>query len=174
MPQCHKAFTDYPIDGATGVIEVAMLAYDRNKYVTVQYGNTIEEVKSGYLYLDAGLKQPYGARRLYALPLEVDGTVPTRRQAHAELMGRRRRHQTKYVLWVGEVRHQYRHLHEALRHFGRACDEHNCVLMRNKDNGRTWSSECFVESEDGGLVIPVTGRKRTSLFRTRHRRIGGF
>jgi hypothetical protein len=32
------------------IVEVELVAYDQNKYVTVRYGGELYEIKSGYLY----------------------------------------------------------------------------------------------------------------------------
>lgn len=170
----RTAFTDYPLNGSTGVIEVTVLAYDRNKYVTVRHGETLESVKSGYLYRDVQLRHWFGESWLYALPEEVGGPVPTRKAVHAELRAIRRRHRTTYTLWVGDKKHPYGTLKAALRHFGRVFRDQDCALSRQQEVRHSWRQDSIVESEGGGLVIPVWGRKKTSIFRSRHRRIAGF
>lgn len=167
-----KVYTDYTINGSTGIIQVEALSYDRNKYVTVRYGNIIDEIKSGYLYLDPGLQHFIGQRRLYALPMEPGEKPRTRRQVHAELMINRRRHKTTYVLYLGEEKYVHDQLGDALRHFGRVFRQRDCWLMKKSETKNCWSSEAVVESENGELIIPVRcGRASIAIFHTRHYRV---
>lgn len=168
------AYTDYPVNGSTGVIKVEMLAYDRDKYVTVRHGDNIEEVKTGYLFQDDKLQQFFNMTHFCSLPSELNESKPTRRQVCAEVMAHRRRHHTTYTLWIGKNIQTYRNLHQALRHFGRVFREQDCALFRSRAIGRTWSSESFVESEGGVLVIPVRAGTMRGLLSAHHRRIGRF
>lgn len=166
------AYTDYPVGAHTGTIKVELLAYDRDKYVTVRAGTDVEDVKTGYLFQDKDLKRHLSVITLYSLPSEEGKPVPTRLKAHAEMMKHRRRHKTRYSLWVGDKRFEYSNLHDALRHFGRERKQVNCVLFRDRFRSRRSIYEMMVESENGLLCIPVWNTKPMGIFRQRHKRIG--
>ena len=72
-----KAYTDYPIADASGVVEVKVLAYDRNKYATVRLGEHVTDVKSGYLFRDRDLSKPLKTLALHQLPVSCDHSLDT-------------------------------------------------------------------------------------------------
>lgn len=174
MGRQSTAFTEYPLQNSQGVIAVDLLAYDRNKYVTVGVGSATEEVKAGYLFCDEALKKRVSDRQLYALPQKLGGASPTRLEVHKELKAIRRRHVTLYIVWVGNSRCEYRSLHAALRHFGRMCQKEDCEVMRQRFRKFSSVSDSIITSEGGSLVVPVYGPQHKTAFRSRHARIGGF
>ena len=167
----HTAYTDYPIEGNpdSKVIEVELLAYDRNKYVTVRRGDVTESVKSGYLYRDPAQARWIGRMVLALLPKEEGEKPPTRREIAAERK-ERRDCRTTYVLWVAKVRHPYATLAAVMRHFARSYATADCVLMRFQCRGYSSTTECVLEAENGHLVIPSYGRERPCFKNNHHYR----
>lgn len=162
-------FTDYPIEGNPDsvVIEVEVLAYDRNKYVIVRRGDVVEEIKSGYLLSDAGLTKHFGRKFFYSLPQAVGGRWPTRREIHAEYAQHRVR-TTTYTLWVGNAKHKYATLDAALRHFARVWRSGDCAVDRKQARGFGLVMDTLIESEGGHLVIPSYGKDRPSFKNGHH------
>lgn len=80
-------FTDYPVVGNPDGkrVPVQLLAYDRNKYVTVSYNGHTDKVKSGYITDAEGKPTPGYKNTLYELPYEVGGPAVPRREAVAAL-----------------------------------------------------------------------------------------
>lgn len=163
-----RAYTDYPLPGNPDahVVEVLVLAYDRNKYATVRYEGETDSVKCGYLFQNEALTRPIPALAWHLLPTEVDGPRVTRRQAHGALKAQRRAKETRYVLWVEAERHNYRTLREALRHFKRVTGD--CQLNRNTTRGRCSSFGPVLSREDGQLFI--SARRGRHFIKKRHLR----
>lgn len=162
-----KAFTDYPIEGHTGIIEVEVLAFDRNKYATVRIGDIVEDVKRCYLCRDPALTRPLDLVRLYQLPQEVGEPAEPRAQVFRTLKHERRR-RTDYILWVGDTRHAYKTLDAALRHMARVSRTETCLLRRCRSMNYGFSSEGLVENGPEGYFI-MTGTKRSrNSIKTRH------
>jgi hypothetical protein len=164
------AFTDYPLDECVGalMVEVEMLAYDRDKYVTVRYGEQVTSIKRCYLYLAPDMEKLVTRKQLYRLPLEVDGSMRTRRQVHHEMMLDRRRKKTTYDLFIDDqFCGVYTTLHEALRQFGMHYKQMNCLLRKTHSRGFDSIALSVVESEDGQLFIP-TYRQRHTFFKMKH------
>ncbi len=167
-----KYYTDYPINGVDGVKEVEVLAYDRNKYVTVLFQGKTTAIKAGYLMQDEALTKPVLRRQLLALPAEEGGSVPSRREIHAELKQMRRQHRTSYTLLVGDEAHEYRSLKESLAHFGRVYRDADCTLIRYRARKYRWGSEPFVASEGGQLIILLDSG--APYFKAHHRRLANL
>ena len=168
-PRTLRAFTDYPIAGSAGVVEIEVLAYDRDKYANVRLlsdPNATESVKSGYIFLDAALTQRPGMVRLYGLPTEMGEPGYNRRQVHATLKTEHKR-KTEYNLWVGETRHTYATLREALRHLARVYRTHDCGLCRTRKEGYSWVSMPLLDVETGLFDISMN-RKGRAVFKVRH------
>lgn len=94
-----QLFTDYPLLSAEnpGIFPVTALAYDCNKYVTVQFAGHTYEVKSGYLYKDLALTKRVSSRDVYRLPYEIGGPRKTERQV-AHHFSRKNRRTTQYFV----------------------------------------------------------------------------
>lgn len=167
-----KFYTDYPINGTDGVKEVEVLAYDRNKYVTVRFQGKTTAIKAGYLRQDEALTNPVLRRQLRVLPVKEDGSVPTRREIHAELKQMRRQHRTAYTLLVGDDAYEYRSLKESLAHFGRVYQGADCTLIRYRARKYRWGSVPFVASEDGQLIILLDSH--APYFKAHHRRLANI
>lgn len=70
-----KAWTDYPLsnkpDHYPEFVEVEVLAYDRNKYVVVEYDGRQHTIKAGYLYSTKSANAEDLEKELAALPESV-------------------------------------------------------------------------------------------------------
>lgn len=138
-----KAFTDYPLEGATGVVEVQMLAYDRNKYATVRFGAQVTKIKAGYLYRDPALTRCLARVEFYSLPVADDAPTPSRRQACRELKARRRK-KTTYT-----VRQRcFTTLRAAAKALARCyLSNQEANLWRERGIGGSWSNAPLLEIE---------------------------
>lgn len=151
------AYTDYPLPEHQGAVKVQLLAYDRNKYVTVDFQGFCEGVKSGYLFSDAALSTPLTWAALFRLPRSVEHRWPTRKAVAAELKARRKR-KTHYFLWLGEKRRTVGTLKAALRLIARDRQTVDCMLDRRTE----FMSTTLLETERGS-VFRYTQRGRPHL-----------
>lgn len=155
------------VDGVSAPEAVTLLAYDRDKYVTVQGAGEPYSVKLGRVFADAALTRRLNAYRVFGLPTEVGGTKPRRQAVQAEIRAVRQRRHTSYTLWVGSVRTHCRTLAEALLHFRLRYRTHDCALMLYRTRGRCWSTVPVLESVAMELLIPVFGRKKKAVVSQR-------
>lgn len=132
-----KAFTDYPVEGNpdSKVVEVTVLAYDRDKYATVEYNGTQSDVKTGYIFKDPELKVYFNNRVWYTTPREVGLPTQTKLRACREY-----KHSAKksiwYSVWADSIDHKNSHqcyvstLKEAMRMFMDTDKWHSCAIER--------------------------------------------
>lgn len=153
------AYTDYPLPEHQGVVKVRLLAYDRNKYVTVDFQGYCDGVKSGYLFSDAALTKHLTQAKLYRLPRSVDQSWPTRKAVAAELKAGRKR-KTHYFLWLGDERRTVGTLKAALRLIARDRKKVDCMLDRRTE----FLTTTLLETEQGSMVR-YTHRGRPHLKR---------
>lgn len=110
-----KFYTDYPIAGNEEgvVVAIELLAYDRNKYLTVRFGDSTEEVKTGYVYkvINGKTKKWLSTKDILSLPTSTDAKAPTQRDIHSELKSKRSK-KTTYSVWVGGTRSEFNTLKE--------------------------------------------------------------
>lgn len=159
LTRLQYAYTDYPLPEHQGVVKVQLLAYDRNKYVTVDFQGFYEGVKSGYLFADAALTKHLTWAKLYSLPRSVEHHWPTRKEVAAELKARRKR-KTHYFLWLGDERRSVGTLKAALRLIARDRRKVDCMLDRRTE----FMTTTLLETERGSLVR-YTHRGRPHLKR---------
>lgn len=99
-----KYYTDYPIPGNpnSGVVEIEVLTYDRNKYSHVRCDGIISSMKRGYIFsLDKnGNRKQIKQLELYKLPVELGDEPNSKLKALTELRKDRKPY-VRYVLSFG-------------------------------------------------------------------------
>ncbi len=165
-------YTDYPIGGIEGIHEIAILAYDRNKYVRVSsMDQTIyDEVKRGYIWRDKEMTRRFPSVLWQQLPYEEGGKSFTKKDAHQAVMADRRKKKTHYVVMPDDRNlpvKKFTNLRDALRCFAKV--EGNACLTMKKDRKMSWSTEPLMDKE-GTSVIPYASRRRNghSILKNRH------
>lgn len=94
-------YTDY----ADGIVrKIRLLSYDRDKYCQVSFLNAFSEkdvvsVKSGYIFLDLGLKNRVKTSDLISTPRTPESPVPTRVQVSNERRMMRHQHDVLYSVF---------------------------------------------------------------------------
>lgn len=151
-----RAFTDYPLPARQGMVEVDVVAYDRNKYATVRYAGDEFQVKRGYLHADAAMTRQIPRARWCALPYATTAPAPTRRAAERERKAKARAKQTRYTLWIGPCRHDIGTLAEALRRARQLTDFH---LFRTRRLGGSWTNACLIEVAAGQITLCATSKR---------------
>lgn len=110
--------TDFPISGNESGQEVQLnlLAYDRNKYVTVKFQDYEDSVKSGYIYkYVSGKKKFLSKRDVMSLPISVKGIAPSRKSIEEEIKCSRKR-KTTYTVWIGTNKRDFYTLKSVLKY----------------------------------------------------------
>lgn len=141
-------YTDYPIQGNEGhaLIVVTLLAYDRNKYVTIQYGEIIDSIKSGYIYKSIDGKRKMSRKELFSLPTEVNKAIPSSLDVANELK-KFRREKVSYCVWIGNKRTEFGSIAYAVN-FVKNRIKHtveDIVITRKSENKTSWSHEQILE-----------------------------
>lgn len=164
-------YTDYPIGGIEGIHEIAILTYDRNKYVLVRSmdGTVHEEIKRGCIWRDKEKTRSFPDILWHQLPYEECGKYFTKMEGHRAVMEIRRKKKTRYEV-VPDDRNlpvqKFKNLHDALRCFAKI--EGNACLVVKKERKYSWSSEPLMDKE-GTSVIPYSNRRSGgSILKTRH------
>lgn len=111
-------YTDYPISGNESgqEIQVSLLAYDRNKYVTVKFQDYEDSVKSGHIYkYVSGKKKFLSKKDVLSLPACVGDAAPSRKLVESEIKLARKR-KTTYTVWVGTNKRDFYTLKSMLKY----------------------------------------------------------
>lgn len=181
-----KAYTDYHIEDGTydtGIKEVEVISYDRDKYCTVLRNGFEDEVKLGYLFMDPGLKRRPGKAIVLALPESPEDEPKTRMQAYKDLrLGRKTKtcYMTEVVQdpathrgWMGD-RQGFGNLKEALRYVKQAMQANKAVMLERWRQGYVTSSDQTLFSINNGVVTVYTNRKGRSGVSTKTLRKAGI
>lgn len=155
-----RAFTDYPLPTRQGMVEVDVVAYDRNKYATVRYAGEEFQIKRGYLHADAAMTRQITRARWCALPYAADAPAPTRRAAERERKTKVRTKRTRYTLWIGQRRHDAATLAVALRC---ARGKTDFSIFRTRHLGRKWANTFLVRANGGQLTVGCRPGQRPVL-----------
>lgn len=170
-------FTDYPIDGQSddSIHQIKLLAYDRNKYATVQLQNGhITDIKTGYVFQDPTLSKHINIRVWFSLPTELDGAIPTRKQVQANLKAiwKRKTYYKVYVasssLEVPSIVKRFNNMMLALRYC--AC-QHNISSVDQAQITGKMSKWVSIMDREHGVVYSYTRRKSRYKIKNRHIRL---
>ncbi|GBG14860.1 porin [Novimethylophilus kurashikiensis] len=158
------------LDTGFGLELVDILAYDRNKYVTVRQNGEVSLVKRGYLFRDALGQVRFPAIFWYQLPRAEGLPRPSRLQASQELKALRRHSKTRYMLHTNGAPKCSDTLVKALRMFSDVAGD--CFLTRFKDKGRSSMSGAILTRENGELFIITHGRGYHEVKQAHLRKFG--
>lgn len=161
-----KAYTDYPLETnpTSGVVEIEVLSYDRNKYAGVRHDGEEEEIKIGYIYKDPACTKTFANIHWLLLPRNPWDKKPTRLEAYREHKKTYRFKKISYALYSKGKKKHYTNLSDALKALS-SC-ERDYALFVNTVNGRGWGGGLLVSREDGHLVI--SSRRSSSSLKIRH------
>ena len=144
-------YTDYPMIGneSRQEIEVALLTYDRNKYVTVKFGDYEDSVKSGYIYkYVSGKKKSLSKKDILSLPACPEDRLPSRKSVENEIKLSRKR-KTTYTVWVSNERVDFDTLKSMIKyviHKTTSTSDDICV-SRCVTSKHSWSTTPIFEIE---------------------------
>lgn len=157
-------YTDYPITGneVGDDVEIEVLSYDRNKYLTVLYRGNTDEVKTGYVYkLTNQGRKSLSVQELYSLPINQGATKPTRLEVSLKLKARRKR-KTQYRVWSGNRSFMFDSLQSVLKWIVKQIKTDSTLslsVLREVRGKGSWSSKAVVDIE-GALVYDITDNKQ--------------
>ena len=142
-------YKDYPIEGneSSDLIAIELLAYDRNKYVTVKYKELIDSIKSGYIYkLVEGDKKFLSKNDVFSLPVEVGEGRPSRKDIANELKSSRHK-KTSYNVWIDGKREEFDTILSAVNFVRNRIKHtvHDVEITRQVKNKNFWTNETIVE-----------------------------
>lgn len=157
IPKRMKAYTSYPLDSNSGVTEIEVLSYDRNKYCRIICNAIQYEIKRGYIWKDFALTKSFSKIQWYLLPTEPLGSKPTRRQAYREMKHDKHKKQTKYMLSYGDSTKEFKNLNDALTAFARL--NQDSWLVRFTSKGYSFTSSPILERVNGWLFIITCGKE---------------
>lgn len=162
-----KAYTDYPIASnlQSEVIEVEMLTYDRDKYVTVKHGDCVEDIKRGYLFKDPKLTQRITKLTWCLLPEDGD-ELKSRREAYCELKQNRAKSVEYTVYHQSHGEFKFDALLKALKKFNSFTDREGWAIHRVETTSCGFKSETILEKTNG--TIYICGGRNDYFLRKRH------
>lgn len=172
MKSARQYFTDYPIQGnADGaMVQVELLAYDRNKFITVKYKGEVDEVKSGYIYSDPAVLRRLTQNEVFALPLTPQARRPQKLHIARELR-KARITKVTYLLRrfeAGETMSTkltpFKSRSDAIRAFIAELDnglEGRCLFLSRKINNSRMSSIDDMLGVEDGEYFETGSRGRT-------------
>lgn len=172
MKSARQYFTDYPIEGnADGaMVQVELLAYDRNKYITVKYKGEIDEVKSGYIYSDPAVLRSLTQKEVFALPQTLHARRPHKLHIAQELR-KARITKVTYLLRLFDSGKAlstkltpFKSRSDAIRAFIAELDkglEGRCIFLSRKINNSRMSSIDDMLGVEEGEYFETGSRGRT-------------
>lgn len=141
-------YTDYPIEGneSSDLIPIELLAYDRDKYVTVKYKDVVESTKSGYIYKFNGGKKYLSKKELFSLPTQAGDSFPSKRNIAKELKDSRKK-KTSYSVWIDDTRSKFDTLDSTLGFVrGRISNTvHDIEILREIRKKNSWQQDTILE-----------------------------
>lgn len=150
------AITDYWGESES----INVIAFDRNKYLTVVRNHTQQIccVKVGYCSNHMGKK--IKLIDLLMLPTEINGAPRTKHQAYNEYRKYHRK-VTKYSIFGDYVDHQYKSIKKSIDKFNRI--KRDAYLTRHISKGYGFSSQCLVAKDIDGVFIYRSSKKKTTI-----------
>lgn len=164
-----KVYTDYPLieNTPTQMYVVDVLAYDRNKYLALQYNDEIHWVKAGYVYKDPVSYKTLSRNALLKLPVRVGLMAPSRKEVAREIkLGRAKK--TIYTVVTDTHTTVYKNLNKALNRFKQTWRSTETKLFRKVSRSYSFSHECLLYSEDGEMTIPYHGHRHNVVLKNRN------
>lgn len=163
------AYTTYQFSDDTPTItKIKLLAYDRDRYVTITFDGAecLYDVKGAYIFSDPSCSKTIKRRVLFKLPCNVAQPAPTNLQRATEIK-LSRKSTIVYDVWCDGMKKQFKNLHDALQYFAsrhKQCT--NCFVNMHTNNKHFYSGRSIVWLEDGKIVMEPHSRYRMSI--TRH------